>query len=242
MYGSFNIRQMYDSKEFTKNEIVSLLQSFKKTVIYEAFFATGPDNSMSMTTNPKLFEKLKKRPELLAHMRGWNDALLVQLIKKARDSFFKFAGSNLDSFKYISDLVSMFDEMFVLASTPQKTDSEYIKMLELFAMYDEPRLSSPEYLELYGDQKAKMEILMARNVKIIKSILVAHGLQMVIADFALVALLVSQPGQVEYVLEPSAIHFNDQSLTVAIPDPASTIHIVRNVDRPQLFECIQEWA
>jgi hypothetical protein len=82
MYGSSYIRQMYDSKEYTKKQVGALLASFKKTFLYEAFFATGPDNSMSISSNPELFEKLKSRPEMLAHMRGWNDTLLVQLVKK----------------------------------------------------------------------------------------------------------------------------------------------------------------
>jgi len=93
---------------------------------------------------------------------------------------------------------------------------------------------------MYGPLQNKMEILMARNITIIKSILVAHGLQMVIADFALMALLLAQPGQIDLVLEPSAIQFNDQSLTVATPDPHSSIFIVRNVNC-QLGKYVNLW-
>lgn len=238
MYGSFNLRQMYDSHEYTKQEVLDLLHKFKETILYEAFLATGPDNSMSMTTNPDLFDQFKARPELLAHMRGWNDALLIQLLQKTCNLF----GEIKTEDKYMTELIKMFQHLLGMAQQPQKTDHEYINMLDCFALYNPDVLSSPEYMEMYGSNAKKMTGFMARQIKIIHSILIAHGLQMVIADFALMAILIGGPDQIHCTMERSAIRFNDQSLTEATPDPHSTIVVVRHVHRKEMFDCVTQWV
>lgn len=77
-YMSFNLRSLWNSKQWSQQQVVDFLNSFESVIYYETFLATGEKNSMSKSTKFP-FDKLPGYIKKLISL--WNKSIMKECKK-----------------------------------------------------------------------------------------------------------------------------------------------------------------
>lgn len=177
-YGSFNLRCLF--KTYKDINISNWLNtSFKEVFLYESFFATGLENSVS---DKQLFEIISfKYEELYKLIKVWNDHISTDCLDSIVDNCTKLKTSEWDEKKILLNKID-------------------------------------------------------RSLKIVKNIVDANNKQMVLADFALVVLLLNDSSK--YDLRVGEIAFDEFGYTTINDKPDGKVTIPCNVNVKYIVDYI----
>lgn len=213
IYGSFNFRSMFEL--VGKEKLAAFVNgAFKRVVLYETFFAIGPNNSISKQNAPRLFEIICQKAEtdryyrgLLKTMQIWNEHIFEAQIKSL-----------------------------------SKTAIEMTKNYEAEKTAIERASTVGDCEAVYKKRKVLVD-KSERSSKILSSIANSFSQQMVLADFGLAVLMfeVGAKALASGRLTRADVEFvESHDNTVLKPNENGKVYVIEGVDRDILVECLIE--
>jgi hypothetical protein len=189
LYGSFNLRCMRkDSKEMAQ----WINESFSRVLVYESFIVTGGQNTINPQNGKSFWEavdKLAVGPQLIQHVREWNNYIATDC--------------GVDVQAYATAINS------IIGGVDPNATKETSACSNSVADFYSAGVSPNAWEKMVGG--------LERNLKVLKNIIDADGMQMVVADMGLAAALSDQSSHMtEYMANLS---YNGAGYTVPVkPD------------------------
>lgn len=225
-YGSFNFRCLMEKSD--KATLAAFFNtSFKRFVLYETFHAIGEDNSINSNNAQRFYELIRQKAD--AGDRFWQGVRLSIQIWNNHIA--------------MSQLKSMQNEAKVMEDTWEQ------EKLQLEAAANLSRTQTPEDAQTrqevenatWKKRKANVD-KMLQGAKIVNSIIVAKGQQMVFADFGLTTLMLaaSRDALKEGSIVQCNISFDEgRGNTMISPNAAGKVFCIRDVDRARLVAALE---
>lgn len=212
-YGSFNFRCLFEKHDRTK--LAQFFNaSFKRVVLYETFFVMGEDNSINSVNAPRFYELIRQKAA--AGDRYWIGV---------RDSIAiwnnHIVQSQLKSVNEVSKAMrdSWEEESHQIVTAADESDKVWKK------------------------RKANVDKILQGGAKIVNSIIVAKGQQMVFADFGLAALMLAE----NKALVPADsvvccnIKFDEgRGNTIVEPSAEGKVFVLKNINRAALVAACEK--
>lgn len=203
LYGSFNLKQTLNNQN--KANIEDLLNcTFAQTILYETFFATGPNNSVNRDNSPTLF--------------GW----ILQTCDAAEPN------------SHEAYMAAQLREAIALWNLHLANDCAQT-IMEIGSA-----LAESTCRQKWEEVSRQLTRIVDYNAKPLASIARSNSMQMVLADFALVACLFPPPtvdGRTLARYERGTFHFGEYNRTVHTlcgDKENARVLLVRDVDRDLL--------
>ncbi len=215
-YGSFNFRCLFE--KCNDRSILSSFfnNSFKRFVLYETFFVMGEDNSINSINAPLFFNIIRDKAT-------------------AGDEFWKG----------VQKCISIWNNHIVLSQL-RSVSKVSQSMFDGWSAEDAELTSSVATVEskdiVWKKRKTNVDKILLGGAKIVNSIIVARGQQMVFADFGLTAMMCAESESLmtENSVVQCDIAFDEgRGNTTIIPNSSGKVFCIKNIDKKQLTTLLE---
>lgn len=217
-YGSFNFRCLLD--KFSRTDLADFLNTaFKRVVLYETFFVMGEDNSINNVNAPRLYELIRQKAQA-------GDAYWLAVQKAIAIWNSHIAVSQLRSLQKVSK--AMYDSW-----------EEEDKQLEAIATASGGGTDADQ---VWKKRRANSDKMFLGGAKIVNSIVVAKGQQMVFADFGLTTLMRAEAAELtppETIVQCTIEFDEGRGNTVFKPDAEGKVIVLKSVDKANLIKAVE---
>ncbi len=227
-YGSFNFRCLFEKTYTDRTELARFFNcSFKRFVLYETYFVMGEDNSLNSINAPRFYDIVRQKA---------------------------FAGHPY--WRGVRKSIAIWNNHIVLSQlrSVQKVSTA---MFDNWQTEDAQITTAASGSNIEGDtdavwkkRKTNVDKMLQGGAKIVNSIIVARGQQMVFADFGLTTLLLNESrdalssgtvvqcniafdeGRGNTILKPTTDDDDNKN--------GNKVFVIKNVNRAKLIECLEK--